>query len=189
MLTGRKPGPGMEFPGLPGRCGAGGLFAGPRAPGQPPSVSAELPATAGAYVLYFMIGSPRRLAIRTLGNPLLPEGAYAYCGNARGPGGIRARVRRHLASRKRRHWHVDHLPANRCIAVAVLPGGSECRLVDGFLAAGSSVPVPGFGSSDCQRCPAHLVKLDDNACRALEAAVRTGDNAARTRADPAPRVR
>ena len=161
----------MEIPGLPGRCGADGLFVGLRAPGRPRPEPAGLPAAAGAYVLYFAIGSPRRLAIRSLGNPLLPEGAYAYCGNARGPGGIRARVARHLAPDKRRHWHVDHLSADDCRAAAALPSGGECRLVGGFLEAGGSVPVPGFGSSDCRRCPAHLVRLADDTRHALEAAV------------------
>ena len=159
----------MKIPGLPGQGGTGVLFIALR--GQPPPRLADLPATVGAYALYFTIWSPQQLAIRSLGNPLLAAGAYAYCGSARGPGGLRARVTRHLAPDRRQHWHVDHLAADDCRAVAVLPGGGECGLVGGFLAAGGSVPVPGFGSSDCRRCQAHLVRLDDDVCDALDAVV------------------
>ena len=161
----------MEIPGLPGESGTGTLFIGLRTPDRPPPRLADLPATAGAYALYFTIEAPRRLAVRSLGNPLLTAGAYAYCGNAHGPGGLRARVMRHLAPDKRQHWHVDHLAAGECRAVAIRPGSSECGLVDGFLAAGASVPIPGFGSSDCRRCPAHLVRLDDDARSSLCAVI------------------
>jgi hypothetical protein len=41
-----------------------------------------------------------------------------------------------------------------------VPGGRECDLLDRLLKApGAVVPVPGFGSSDCRTCPAHLVAL------------------------------
>jgi hypothetical protein len=41
-----------------------------------------------------------------------------------------------------------------------VPGGCECGLLDRLLKApGAAVPVPRFGSSDCRRCPAHLVAL------------------------------
>ncbi len=161
----------MQIPGLPGESGTGVLFVGLRTPGRRPPRLADLPATAGAYVLYFTIESPRRLAIRSLGNPLLTAGAYVYCGNAHGPGGLRARVMRHLAPDKRRHWHVDYLAVSECRAVAIQSGSSECGLVDGFLAAGGRVLIPGFGSSDCRRCLAHLVRLDDDARSALYAVI------------------
>ena len=38
--------------------------------------------------------------------------------------------------------------------------GLECDLASNLMAQqGASVPVPGFGSSDCRRCSAHLVAL------------------------------
>jgi len=36
-------------------------------------------------------------------------------------------------------------------------GGHECDLVNELLAGGASVALAGFGSSDCRRCPAHLL--------------------------------
>jgi Uri superfamily endonuclease len=100
----------------------------------------DLPAAPGAYVLMLELRRPVRLAIATLPATTLPPGRYAYAGSARGPGGIRARVRRHLRKDKKPHWHID-------------------RLADLLRVPGASVPVPGFGSSDCRRCAAHLVAL------------------------------
>jgi Uri superfamily endonuclease len=39
----------------------------------------------------------------------LEVGYYAYIGSAFGPGGVKARVSRHLRKEKRRHWHIDYL--------------------------------------------------------------------------------
>ena len=100
------------------------------------------------------------LPVARLKNPVLDPGLYVYAGSAFGPGGIRARVGRHLRMDKKPHWHIDQL-SNRvaCIDVKSYPGGRECALVADLLAAGATVPVPGFGSSDCRDCAAHLVRL------------------------------
>ena len=42
---------------------------------------------------------------------MLAPGCYVYAGSARGPGGIRARVRRHLRPDKTPHWHIDQVTA------------------------------------------------------------------------------
>ena len=55
-----------------------------------------LPDIRGAYALVLRLAHETRLDIATLGRPLLPAGLYLYAGSAWGPGGIRARVRRHL---------------------------------------------------------------------------------------------
>lgn len=114
----------------------------------------------GAYALYLHIDEPVALAIARLGNPTLTPGAYVYAGSARGPGGIAARVARHLRADKTAHWHIDHLSARAArIEVRSFPDGRECDLVAALLADGATVPVPGFGSSDCPTCAAHLVRL------------------------------
>ncbi|MFQ5954027.1 MAG: DUF123 domain-containing protein, partial [Kiloniellales bacterium] len=71
------------------------------------------------------------------------------------------RVRRHLKPEKARRWHVDRLTAaGRLAAVIGVPGGRECALFRRVLAApGAGVSIPGFGSSDCGRCPAHLAAV------------------------------
>ncbi len=122
---------------------------------------ARLPATGGAYLL--LVDLPAPLAVDLPGRPpaRLAPGRYAYCGSAYGPGGLRARIARHLRPAKRAHWHIDRLTgAGRVVAVYGLPGGRECALFASLLATpGARVPLRGFGSSDCRTCPAHLAAV------------------------------
>lgn len=120
-----------------------------------------LPSEPGAYLLLIELAAPLALEIPRLGAATLAPGRYAYGGSAYGPGGLRARIGRHLRSDKVPRWHVDRLTlAGRVIGVRPVPGGRECALVRDLLEmSGTSVPVPGFGSSDCRACPAHLVRL------------------------------
>ncbi len=119
----------------------------------------------GAYVLLIELGAPLALEIASLPRAVLAPGRYAYCGSAYGPGGLKARIGRHLRQDKPIRWHVDRLSAaGRIVAFRAVPGGRECGLLDRLLKApGASVPLPGFGSSDCRRCPAHLVALPPHA--------------------------
>lgn len=115
----------------------------------------------GAYLLLIRLDAPLQFTLR--GQPVsLPAGTYAYAGSARGSGGIAARVARHLRKEKKPHWHVDALTvAASEIAVRGFPGGSECALVERLVASGhAEVPLPGFGSSDCRSCEAHLLRLN-----------------------------
>jgi Uri superfamily endonuclease len=119
----------------------------------------DLPAAPGAYAL--LIRLRRRLRAWPGAGAALAPGLYLYAGSANGPGGIRARVLRHARRGKPRHWHVDRLTGNaRVIAVAAIAGGRECALVAAASALPRvTVPAPGFGSSDCRACPAHLLAL------------------------------
>ena len=120
-----------------------------------------VPAEPGAYVLLIELGAPLVLEVASLARAVLPAGRYAYCGSAYGPGGLKARIGRHLRRDKAHRWHVDHLTAaGRIVAFRAVPGGRECDLLARVLEMpGASVPVPRFGSSDCRACPAHLVAL------------------------------
>jgi Uri superfamily endonuclease len=127
----------------------------------------SLPAGPGCYALLLRVAAPRSVAIGALGVHRLRSGWYVYCGSAQGPGGLRARVRRHLRDSPICHWHVDYLRrAARVAAVLLWPGAPrafECRAAAAFVALhGSRIPVPGFGSSDCG-CPGHLVALTERA--------------------------
>ncbi|MDJ0931196.1 GIY-YIG nuclease family protein [Breoghania sp.] len=120
--------------------------------------AARLPETPGSYVVLIRFGKRLALDMPGLGNPVFARGWYAYCGSAHGPGGVRARVSRHLRHEKRLRWHVDRLTvAASEVRAAAFQGLSECDLVGGLLAVEFTVPVPGFGSSDCATCPAHLL--------------------------------
>ena len=109
----------------------------------------------------------------------LPAGDYVYVGSACGPGGLRARLGRHLSGAGRPHWHIDALRGHARIVGAYYCVSAlrlECRWVQALLALpGVTAPAPGFGASDCRSgCLAHLVLCDapPSAVQdALEAAV------------------
>ncbi|OKH88983.1 hypothetical protein LF95_02645 [Thalassospira sp. TSL5-1] len=124
-----------------------------------------LPKAAGAYVLAIALRQPVTPTQHQFANQCLLPGQYFYCGSARGPGGIAARVKRHCAPDKKRHWHVDALttlPAGQVTAALAVIGGDECllraMLSDEF---GLVAAIAGFGSSDCRDCPAHLLTMPE----------------------------
>ncbi|WP_206057199.1 DUF123 domain-containing protein [Nitratireductor sp. XY-223] len=112
----------------------------------------------GAYVLALCLEDPLAVEIRGADYRFRP-GWYLYAGCARGGGGIGARVARHLRREKAIHWHIDRLtPRAARVAALAVPHGVECDLVGRLIATGRyTVPVKGFGSSDCRNCQAHLL--------------------------------
>ena len=125
----------------------------------PPSYHADstvLPAAPGAYVLLVGLAAPLSLSLPGRPAAILAAGRYLYCGSARGPGGIRARVGRHMRADRKPRWHIDRLTAaGRLQGALTFPDGCECDLVT--LLADMPFPLPGFGSSDCRRCTSHLL--------------------------------
>jgi len=116
--------------------------------------AAAAPGEAGAYALLIALDAPLDVKAGAKKTSLAP-GLYLYCGSARGPGGLTARIARHMRQEKRAHWHVDQLTcAGKVLGAFVFPGGDECAInaaLDKF-----PTPVDGFGSSDCRRCRSHL---------------------------------
>jgi len=122
----------------------------------------DIPPGAGAYGLGIRLQASVDLKPMQFRGQSLTPGLYLYAGSANGPGGLRARVSRHLRTDKKHHWHVDQLTGSgQVIFAALIPGGTECDLVDLALKLGAETPVPGFGSSDCRRCQAHLLRLEE----------------------------
>ena len=108
----------------------------------------------GSYALVFDIEVPVENRLGCF------QGRYCYVGSAFGPGGIEARVSRHLRPRKPVQWHIDVLttsPHFRPIAAYATGESVECRLARAIseILGGH----PGFGASDC-RCPTHLFRVD-----------------------------
>lgn len=126
-----------------------------------------IPADPGVYVLHLRLSQDRRLAIGRLGVFDFPAGEYLYVGSARGPGGLRARLGRHLEGNRALHWHIDYLRAAAEVcgfaySVLAIPGSQpalECRWAQRLAGLpGFRPPVPGFGAGDCRNgCRAHLV--------------------------------
>lgn len=127
----------------------------------------------GAYVLCINVKRPLSLFVGALGKVFFPAGCYAYVGSARR--GIVARVSRHkrLAMQKegKLHWHIDHLlmnPHTQWAGEVMLEDGIECEISRHISTLkGVTVPVSGFGASDCRSgCKAHLYLLPQgNPCR------------------------
>lgn len=119
--------------------------------------AAEAPNAPGAYALWLRLDAPLLATAGRVG-ALLAPGDYLYCGSAKGPGGLRARLARHMRREKRAHWHVDQLTAaGVALGAFIAVGGDECALNAAL--ATLPVPIPGFGSADCPRCAAHLRAL------------------------------
>ena len=121
------------------------------------------PSLLGSYVLVLTLASPTAITVGSLGSVRFPKGYYAYVGSALGPGGLAARLGRHLAPVARQHWHIDALRSRaRPVAVwsAVGRERRECAWAQALSALpGVLTPAPGFGSADC-RCSTHLFHFD-----------------------------
>ncbi len=116
-----------------------------------------LPADHTSYQLLIRIERDTSVRIGALGVQGFPAGDYVYTGSARR--NLGARVRRHLEKDKPLRWHIDYLladPGVRVTGVLTSTRG-EC---DWNQSLAGSVPVHGFGASDCRNgCGAHLVCL------------------------------
>ena len=125
-----------------------------------PSTGAGLPSLPGRYVLLLAVEATTELETKRGRHFSLGSGTYAYVGSASGPGGLRARLGRHLAGAKRPHWHIDYLLAVARLlgATSISPSMSECQLASLVASLPGAQPVSGFGCSDC-RCRAHLYRL------------------------------
>lgn len=97
-----------------------------------------------------------RIAIGKLGQFDFQKGYYVYVGSAKR--NIRARIERHLKINKKKRWHIDYLrPHLHIQAVQSYPEREgECQLFERLRSEhNASMPVKGFGSSDC-KCYSHL---------------------------------
>jgi len=90
----------------------------------------EAPALPGAYAMAIKLAD--KAAVRLSGRPpiTLSIGRYLYCGSAKGPGGLKARLSRHMRRGASVRWHVDQLTERGLVIGSwIFPGGDECELV------------------------------------------------------------
>jgi len=109
----------------------------------------------GTYVLVFHLRVPVENKLGDF------SGRYCYVGSAMGPGGLRARVARHLRQGKPLQWHIDYLTSSegfRPVSVYATPDVPECRVAQGLSRLFTGHPR--FGCSDC-KCPTHLFLIDE----------------------------
>jgi Uri superfamily endonuclease len=127
-------------------------------------LNTNLPSSPGSYAIVMFNLYPRKLTIGALDRHSFPQGCYIYVGSAHGPGGLHARVGRHLdhTAMKPSHWHIDALTSVFEITEVWWVASKEnveC-LWAGWLSETLSRHVPNFGASDC-RCPGHLIFAAD----------------------------
>ncbi|MCP4640375.1 MAG: DNA/RNA nuclease SfsA [bacterium] len=113
----------------------------------------------GSYLLILRLPRRRRISVGSLGDVLFPAGYYVYVGSAMT--NLDKRLARHLATRKRLHWHVDYL-RQYATEVTALPIRSSTREEEALARAVSLVlesGPEGFGASDSDS-PTHLFRSD-----------------------------
>ena len=153
MLQGVLTAPGMAE--LLEALGAAGVTA-------PCVAEAEsIPEEKGAYALLIRLDRGMDIDLRNREPAYLQPGWFVYLGSANGPGGLRARLRRHFRADKKPHWHADRLTVGAAeLAAIAVCGGNECDLVARLLKHPAfCVAIGDFGNSDCRTCDSHLLRF------------------------------
>jgi len=126
----------------------------------------RVPSDAGTYALVVALDRSQHITIGRRGRFHFPAGFYIYIGSALGPGGLSARLARHLVPEKRLYWHIDFLlRASSARVVEAWMMESAARLECEWARAvtrwpGARIVVPRFGASDC-RCGSHLIGFEE----------------------------
>lgn len=124
--------------------------------------TADPRAEPGTYALLLRAHTEQTIEVGALGELTVRPGMYVYVGSAFGPGGVRARVRRHARGDGARHWHVDYLRSGTTLEAVWYthdPTRRECVWAAGLRDGPEAlVPLDGFGASDCD-CSSHLVAV------------------------------
>lgn len=118
----------------------------------------EIPAFKGTYVLILQSEQKVQVQVGKLGKVEIEPGFYVYIGSAFGPGGLKARVGRHLKKRKKLKWHIDYLRKSLEIIDVYYSAENEqleCIWSAKFAKNNGVALLKGLGSSDC-KCPTHF---------------------------------
>ncbi|MFP4641840.1 MAG: GIY-YIG nuclease family protein [Dehalococcoidia bacterium] len=116
----------------------------------------------GSYVLVMELHQESTIMVGRLGPFLFPAGYYLYMGSALG--GLSQRINRYLQEKRNLHWHIDYLLEQAKIMeiwYTITSQRMECQFAQAACALPrASVPVKGFGASDC-KCDSHLIHLHE----------------------------
>ncbi len=108
----------------------------------------------GSYILLMQLDSDLEINIGRIGTISFKKGYYAYVGS--GLNSLDSRIKRHLKSEKKIHWHIDYFLLDAKISDVYYKEGNkreECDLAT-YLSSNFS-SIPDFGCSDC-KCSSHL---------------------------------
>jgi Uri superfamily endonuclease len=121
----------------------------------------------GTYTLILSSAVAKPVNIGKLGTLFVKPGFFVYVGSAFGPGGLKARIKHHINHSSRPHWHLDYLsPALKLCEIWYTYDQMRREHQWATIhsqAKKASVPLPGFGSSDC-RCLSHLFFYKTKPC-------------------------
>ncbi len=119
----------------------------------------------GTYTLIISVSDKVSSNVGRLGVKIFLPGYYTYTGSAFGKGAtsLPKRLKRHLRTVKKKHWHIDFLLAQevasiKAAAITTLRN-SECR-VNQFIKnqMETKILIPKFGATDCENgCESHLL--------------------------------
>ena len=111
--------------------------------------------TKGTYFLCLFLPFSQLIEIGKLGKIYFKKGYYLYIGKAFGPGGLKARIKRHLKKNTTKRWHIDYLKEKSTIKFYGIMENKdfECKLAKSLYKNFSA--IKGFGCSDC-KCFSHL---------------------------------
>jgi Uri superfamily endonuclease len=121
----------------------------------------------GTYALWVNLSQTYVVQVGRLGQFVFQPGEYLYFGSAFGPGGLAARLGRHIRGNDHPHWHIDHLRFVGQVTgyfYTSAPEKLECRWLQALRwLPDAEIPLPGFGASDCKAdCQAHLLQFQEN---------------------------
>ena len=123
----------------------------------------SIPSAPGTYALILQAEREQAIRVGKSGSLTIRPGWYVYIGSAFGPGGLSARINRHVKKRKKFRWHIDYLRA-RVTLIDVWYTTSarkmECRWAGLFGQLKGAEIITGFGASDC-KCRSHLFRFPD----------------------------
>ena len=99
------------------------------------------------------------MIVERLGKFVFKKGYYIYVGSARGPGGLKGRIKHHYNPCNKPHWHIDYLRKITELEEIWVQRSQINRehMWASCLHAkqGGRSLIRGFGSSDCL-CATHL---------------------------------
>ena len=113
------------------------------------------------YTIYLRLDRDETIKTGKLGEYFFQKGTYIYVGSAKR--NIVKRIQRHKEIEKKLHWHFDYLRPFGIITKIITYDErlGECALAEKIRKiAHGTLPIKGFGSSDC-KCYSHLIYLKE----------------------------
>lgn len=126
-------------------------------------IQKHIPEDPGIYILLLQAFEPFLITVGKLGCLQGIPGLFFYVGSARGSGGLKARISRHVSGTGTKFWHIDYLRKNTVpkeVWFSLAEDSREHSTADRLdNHPGLAIPMLGFGSSDCG-CGSHLFFTD-----------------------------